>query len=186
MSTGAMIVAKYGEATRERRIDMICKYYPCFLEIVENFIDDMEEDIKNEQDYNRRAEYGDLGVRVNTSSISKVTQNKAIRNISLRDAILSGDFDGGELDDTDHTEDFIYNSMTVRSMIDDYNKFEKKLKNLLPGDRKLFVTYLQQEIDLAQIAEDTGINYESAKQKIRRIKVTIKKDIINPTYKEGK
>ena len=26
--TGAMIVTKYGDSTKERRLDMICKYYP--------------------------------------------------------------------------------------------------------------------------------------------------------------
>lgn len=185
MITGEMIVIKYGEATKERRIDMICKYYPCFLEIVDNFIDDMEDDIRNEQDYNRRASLGDLGVRVQTSGISNHTQKEAIRNVSLRNAILNGDFEGGELDDTDHTEDFIYNSATVRRMIADYNKFQKKVDGLLPMDRKLFLAYLQQEIDLMKIAEVTGINYESAKQKIRRIKVTIKKDMTTPTYKRG-
>ena len=93
--------------------------------------------------------------------------------------------EGGELDDTDHTEDFIYNSETVRSMIADYNKFQKKIDGLLPPDKKLFLAYLQQETDLSQIAEESGIAYESAKQKIRRIKVTIKKDILTPTYKRG-
>lgn len=185
MITGAMIVTKYGDSSKEHRLDMICKYYPCFLEIVENFIDDMEDDIKNEQDYNRRSAMGDLGVRVQTSGISNRTQKEAVRNAGLRAAILNGNFEGGELDDTDHTEDFIYNSATVRSMIADYNKFQKKLDGLLPMDRKLFLAYLQQETDLSQIAEDSGINYESAKQKIRRIKVTIKKDILTPTYKRG-
>ncbi len=185
MITGAMIVTKYGDSTKERRLDMICKYYPCFLEIVDSFIEDMEDDIRNEQDYNRRASLGDLGVRVQTSGLSNRTQKEAVRNVSLRNAILNGDFGGGELDDTDHTEDFIYNSETVRSMIADYNKFQKKIDGLLPPDKKLFLAYLQQETDLSQIAEESGIAYESAKQKIRRIKVTIKKDILTPTYKRG-
>lgn len=185
MITGAMIVIKYGEASKEHRIDLICKYYPCFLEIVENFIDDMEEDIRNEQDYNRKSALGNLGVRVQTSGVSNRTQKEAIRNANLRMAILNGNFEGGELDDTDHTEDFVYNSSTVRQMIEDYNKFQKKLDGLLPVDKKLFLAYLQQETDLTKIAEETGINYESAKQKIRRIKVTIKKDIVTPTYMRG-
>lgn len=40
------------------------------MDIVDNFIEDMEEDIKEEQDYNRRAELGDWGVRVQTSGLS--------------------------------------------------------------------------------------------------------------------
>ena len=120
-----------------------------------------------------------------SSGLSNRTQKEAVRNVSLRNAILNGDFGGGELDDTDHTEDFIYNSETVRSMIADYNKFQKKIDGLLPPDKKLFLAYLQQETDLSQIAEESGIAYESAKQKIRRIKVTIKKDILTPTYKRG-
>ena len=83
MITGAMIVTKYGDSTKERRLDMICKYYPCFLEIVDSFIEDMEDDIRNEQDYNRRASLGDLGVRVQTSGLSNRTQKEAVRNVSL-------------------------------------------------------------------------------------------------------
>ena len=79
MITGAMIVTKYGDSTKERRLDMICKYYPCFLEIVDSFIEDMEDDIRNEQDYNRRASLGDLGVRVQTSGLSNRTQKEAVR-----------------------------------------------------------------------------------------------------------
>ena len=51
-------------------------------------------------------------------------------------------------------------------MIADYNKFQKKIDGLLPPDKKLFLAYLQQETDLSQIAEESGIAYESAKQKI--------------------
>ena len=32
--------------------------------------------------------------------------NTAVRNVSLRNAIMNGDFGGGELDDTDHTENY--------------------------------------------------------------------------------
>lgn len=84
MITGAMIVTKYGDSTKERRLDMICKYYPCFLEIVDSFIEDMEDDIRNEQDYNRRASLGDLGVRVQTSGLSNRTQKEAVRNVILQ------------------------------------------------------------------------------------------------------
>ena len=60
-----------------------CKYYPCFIATVEDFIDDLEYDIVEEQCYNRRDELGDLGVKVQTSKISNPTQDDGIRNVEL-------------------------------------------------------------------------------------------------------
>lgn len=177
MITGAKIIRKYETADTGKRIDIICKYYPCFVAIVEDFIDDLEYDIVEEQCYNRRVELGDLGVKVQTSKISNPTQDDGIRNVELHKAILSGDFSGGELDDTNHGELFIKDAALVRTMLDDFGKFKKKVDKLQPKEKEMFGSYLQQEISLTDIAESSGTNYESAKQKVRRIKVTIKNEI---------
>lgn len=185
MITGAKIIRKYETADTGKRIDIICKYYPCFIAIVEDFIDDLEYDIVEEQCYNRRDELGDLGVKVQTSKISNPTQDDGIRNVELHKAILSGDFSGGELDDTDHGELFIKDAALVRTMLDDFGKFKKKVDKLQPKEKEMFVSYLQQEISLTDIAESSGINYESAKQKVRRIKVTIKNEITSRGRRRG-
>lgn len=185
MITGAKVIRKYEIADSGKRIDIICKYYPCFMDIVDNFIEDMEEDIKEEQDYNRRAELGDLGVRVQTSGLSNPTQRDGVRHSALHTAILTGDFSGGELDGVSNVEEYLQDAALVRVMIDDYSKFEKRVKELVPRDKELFVAYLKQETSFMDIAESGGIQYESAKQKVRRIKVNIKEQIYRKKNRRG-
>lgn len=174
MITGAMIVSKSGDAKPGKRVDLICKYYPCFLVVVENYIVKMKKDIIDEQDFNRRDRMGDLGIRVQTSNIGDPTQSLAVRRTMLEEAIRSGNFNEGELDDTDNKEEYIYKSSVIRDMLYDYKVFQDNLNGLMPAEKELFISYLEQKVSLLEIAESLGIKYDSAGQKIRRIKLSIK------------
>jgi len=87
------VIEQYAEFTTEKRVDYICRNYAKFMGIVESYIDGMVYMIEEEQDVNRREERGDLGVRVGGGfGHSDSTANRAIRNVSLRDAIINCDF----------------------------------------------------------------------------------------------
>ena len=91
MREEANIVEQYADADTSGRIDILIKYYPNFLRLVEGYEQSLSYIIKQEKEYKHRAARGDLGVRVQTSEISDPTAREAIDNIMIMDAIRSGD-----------------------------------------------------------------------------------------------
>ena len=71
------IVEEYAQADIEAKIELIIRYYPNFLKIVDLHERELQYIIKQEKAYNRRKAKGDLGVRVQTFGISNPTFNEA-------------------------------------------------------------------------------------------------------------
>jgi hypothetical protein len=171
----ANVLEKYAGLTPEKRIDYICKNYARFMGIIESYTQGLIYMIEEEQDFNRREEKGDLGVRIQGGGYhSDRTANQAIRNVSLRDAIIACDFSDGVLDDTDHDEEFMRDAAVLRQMRRDYELFNSQMKQLKENDMLLIQSVLMKEKDLTTIADERGIQYESAYQRVRRIKKEIK------------
>ena len=77
MREEANIVEQYADADTSGRIDILIKYYPNFLRLVEGYEQSLSYIIKQEKEYKHRAARGDLGVRVQTSEISDPTAREA-------------------------------------------------------------------------------------------------------------
>ncbi len=85
MREEANIVEQYADADTSGRIDILIKYYPNFLRLVEGYKQSLRYIIKQEKEYKPRAARGVLGVRVQTSEISDPTAREAIDNIMIMD-----------------------------------------------------------------------------------------------------
>ena len=59
-------------------------------------------------------------------------------------------------------------------MRNDYELFNHQLGILSSNDSRLFLQYLTKEKEIADIADEKGIRYESVQQKILRLKKKIK------------
>ena len=175
----ANVLEKYAGLTPEKRVDYICKNYSRFTGIIESYTQGLVYMIEEEQDFNRREDRGDLGVRVQGGGFhSDRTANQAIRNVSLRDAIIACDFSDGVLDDTDHDEEFMRAAAVLRQMRRDFELFNSQMQQLKENDMLLIQSFLLKEKDLTEIADERGIQYESAYQRVRRIKKEIKANVI--------
>ena len=91
MREEANIVEKYADADTSERIDILIKYYPNFLRLVEGYEQSLSFIIKQEKEYKHRASRGDLGVWVQTSGISDPIAREAIDNIMIMDYSDFGD-----------------------------------------------------------------------------------------------
>ena len=60
----------------------------------------------------------------------------------------------------------------------DFELFNRQLAILSGNELRIFRGYLSGEKDIGDIAEEEGIQYESAAQKVRRAKVKIKIQMI--------
>ena len=65
----------------------------------------------------------------------------------------------------------------LRDMRKDYDLFNRQL-SILGTEKETFEKYLRREKTLIDIAEEQGITYESAQQKIHRIRRKVKKQVV--------
>lgn len=179
MVAKASIIKNYAMADAAGKVDIICKNYSNFIGIVDGYTEGLRYMIENEKSYNRRQSRGDLGVRVQTSGIhSDITAEMAINNVITREAIVACDFSGNVLEGVDRGDEFQKDAYTLRSMRADYELFNRQLCILGRNELRIFRDYLSGEKDIGAIAEEEGIQYESAAQRVRRAKVKIKVQMI--------
>lgn len=77
MQDEANIVKQYEEANVSGRIEILIKYYPNFIRLVEGYEQSLSFIIKEEKAYKHRQAKGELGVRVQTSGMSDPTAREA-------------------------------------------------------------------------------------------------------------
>lgn len=75
------------------------------------------------------------------------------------------------------------NAYLLRDMRKDYELFRRQL-SILGNEKEFFEKYLRREKTLADIADEQGITYESAQQKIHRIRLKVKKQVFG--FMDGK
>ena len=179
MVAKASIIKNYAKADAAGKVDIICKNYSNFIGIVDGYTEGLCYMIENEKAYNRKQSRGDLGVRVQTSGVhSDVTADTAISNVITKDEIIACDFSGDVLEGVDRGEEFQQDAYTLRCMRADFALFNRQLGILSGNELRIFKGYLSGEKDIGDIAEEEGIQYESAAQKVRRAKVKIKVQMI--------
>ena len=128
MKDEANIVEQYADSDVGKRIDILIRYYPNFIRLVEGFEQSLSFIIKQEKEMKRRAAIGELGVRVQNSHISDPTAREAIDNIMIMEAIKKGDLDSviSELDEDVR----ILHEMEVRTIRDMKEDLRKRIMRL--------------------------------------------------------
>lgn len=172
------LVKIYVDASSAKRVDIIIKNYTNFMGIVDGYTEGLRYMIECEKESNSRQDTENLGVRVKTSgSTSDPTAKKAIRNVITREAIINCDFSGDVLDGVDRAEEYIRDAYLLRDMRKDYDLFNRQLA-ILGNEKDTFEKYLRREKTLTDIAEEQGITYESAQQKIHKIRLRVKNQVV--------
>lgn len=100
-----------------------------------------------------------------------------------REALINCDFSGDVMEGVDRAEEFIRDAYLLRDMRKDYELFNRQL-SILGTEKETFEKYLRREKTLIDIAEEQGITYESAQQKIHRIRRKVKKQVVG--FMDGK
>ncbi|MDD3137661.1 MAG: hypothetical protein PHX08_01635 [Lachnospiraceae bacterium] len=178
------LIKIYVDANSAKRVDIIIKNYTSFIGIVDGYTDGLRYMIECEKESNSHQALGDLGVKVQTSGpVSDPTAKKAVRNVMTREAIINCNFAGGVLEGVDRAEEFKRDAYLLRDMRKDYELFNLQL-SILGKEKESFEKYLRQEITLLDIAEKDNITYESAQQKIHKIRLKVKKQVIG--FMDGK
>lgn len=178
MSRDKNLVIVYAKSTPSEKVDLIMKRYPVFLNQVESYTAGLLYMIEAEKDSTWQKEKGELGVRVQAGGgPGDPTATLAIRHVMTKEALINCDFSGDVLDGVASGEVFKSDAYTLRKMRQDYMLFKDQLV-ILGADKELFERYLCGEMSLAELAEEQHITYESAQQKMHRMRAKVKMQVV--------
>lgn len=178
------LIKVYVNASSSARVNLIIKNYNDFMGIVEGYTEGLRYMIESEKESNHRHDIGDLGVRVQGGCIkSDPTANKAVAKIMTTEALIKCDFSGDVLKGVDRAEEFVSDAYLLRKMRNDYQLFNKQVETL-GAEKDMFEKYLTGEMSLSDIAELQNISYESAQQKIHKIRSRVRRQVIG--FMDGK
>lgn len=173
------IVKIYFNSDAERRFEILCQNFSVFPGIIESYTEGLVYQIQAERDYNRRKATGDLGVSIQKIGwTSDPTAKKAVDNVMTRNAVITCEIEGKEFEQLEHKEEYKQDAYTLQLMRTDYNLFSKQLCILNQKDRELFTKYISRKQCLGDIADELEIQYESAYQRVRRIRRKMKRQTV--------
>ena len=178
------LIKVYVNASSSKRVNLIIKNYNDFMGIVEGYTEGLRYMIECEKESSHRHDIGELGVRVQGGSIkSDPTANKAVAKIMTTEALIKCDFSGDVLKGVDRAEEFVSDAYLLRKMRNDYQLFNKQVETR-GAEKDVCEKYLTGEISLSDIAELQNISYESAQQKIHKIRSRVRRQVIG--FMDGK
>lgn len=171
MKSGAISIDKYYEEIPERQFEFLYENFSIQKEILEDYREDLIDEVIEQKAYNRRSDRGDLGVRVQvTVGTGNPTMNLSIEHLTIEQAIDKGVLDDDFFKDTDDQEELIRKVSCYHRINEDFRIFNSKLGTMSLKDQRILRPYLLQEKSLDDLAEDLGIDYHSAVKHIYRIK----------------
>ena len=178
------LIKVYVNASSSKRVNLIIKNYNDFMGIVEGYTEGLRYMIECEKESSHIHDIGELGVRVQGGNIkSDPTANKAVAKIMATEALIKCDFSGDVLKGVDRAEEFVSDAYLLRKMRNDYQLFNKQVETL-GAEKDMFEKYLTGEMSLSDIAELQNISYESAQQKIHKIRSRVRRQVIG--FMDGK
>lgn len=170
MATEASIMKRYEIADLPERVDIMLQNYSSFEAQLEVEFTGLEYRIKEERAYRKRASKGDLGVRVQTSHISDPTFEAAAENLLVEAALKKKDFEDSLFDCVEDREEIKREVYTLELMKMDFGVLCKQLKVLKKVDRKILLDLYEEELEIQEIADAEGIDYESVRTRTKRAK----------------
>lgn len=165
---------RYETADPEEKVRFILNHFAGFELILTSYEGYIRISIEEECRYNRRKEEGDAGIWVHGGFPSNPTLYQAVRNIEIDKAIRSGDMNR-VLMYTDDPQMHQQDCFILSDMRSDYRYTVEAIRRLRPDEQTLYLDYITGRRDLYRIAEDCGIQYQSAKNKIARIRIRVVK-----------
>ena len=168
-------IKKYEKADAAKKIDLICKHYHNFVKIIDGYAEGLCYVIYNDRISKHKSDIYELGVRVQTSGMhSDVTADTAISKVEIKRAVISCDFSGNELEGLAKKELYRKKAYLLRNMRADYELFNKQLNVLEDDESRIFLGYINKKLTLYDIADEKGIQPESAMKRVIRIKRRLK------------
>ena len=154
----------------DEKIDFIIDHISRLDRMMNAFEVGLITNIQRERRYNRCAENGELGVRVQTSGHADPTGNEGSTNGDLQKYIRQGNYMAA----LKGTDNFFKNQIiTLQDMRDDYGIISSVVDSM--GDEhEQYIKYLYKKNSIARAAEAEGVSTEAIKSRFYRAKKEIR------------
>ena len=174
--SGPGFIEEYGSSNSDKRVDIMLNYFQEFPSIIEGQSRILVLKIKNEREYLRQQCQNDCGTVRLLQEVADPTAREAIENVLIEDIVLNGK------DISDLTCDMKYGEKRVfrrqfyilKKMQEEYAILQTQLLLLNSSEKKIFELYTESGHDFQKIAEQEGIQLESARRRIWEIRKKIK------------
>ena len=173
------LITIYRMADCDGRLEIVFENFSNFPKMIRKMQKITQYKIKAEKEYIRSHSRGELGVRVQTSSLGDATANEAIANVMLEEAFASGEVTGGLLDGIENAEQYAADIRIIGIMKDDYEIVAECVEDLEDEDSRLMKEYLIERKFFKELACEFNTSYDTVKRRIRAIKDDIREDIID-------
>lgn len=173
------LLNSYKKAPAEKRLSIMLEYYPVFPGMLRKIEKKTEYKIKSEQERMRSRSRGELGVRVQTSTISDATANEAVANVTLEEAFKTGEVSKGLLKGIENAPEFEETIRMVSIMKMDFELLEDILSGFGRQDSIIIKKHLSEGKSYRVIAEEEECSTDSVRRKFTRIREEISEEIID-------
>jgi len=158
--------------------------YDNFTRQIEGYREGLAFFIARQKAYNRKNDYGDLGIRDQTSRrLSDLTADMAIENVIVKECIDKCEASDDLLMDVDDREEGALGLFELQLMKQELQVFDFQLQTFRKEDFKILSSYLNRTRSIREIAEELSIEPESVNKRLYRLKRKLKERII-PFMKE--
>ncbi|MBP3783489.1 MAG: hypothetical protein J6I68_09600 [Butyrivibrio sp.] len=173
------LLNSYKKAPAEKRLSIMLEYYPVFPGMLRKIEKKTEYKIKSEQERMRSRSRGELGVRVQTSTVSDTTANEAVANVALEEAFKTGEVSKGLLKGIENAPEFEETIRMVSIMKMDFELLEDILSGFGREDSIIIKKHLSEGKSYRVIAEEEECSTDSVRRKFTRIREEISEEIID-------
>ena len=170
-------IETYEGADVMQRITFLCDHYTVMESMISNFREDLISDVMDQKASSHRGEGEGLGVRIQVAFYrnNDPTANQGINRNVIAKAIDEGCLDEDFFEGTEDREGLIRKVTSYHMANREYQRFAKKLKEMEPRERDVFLPYIKREKSLDDIADELQIGYDSVVKRICRIKEKMRK-----------
>jgi hypothetical protein len=173
------LLNSYKKAPAEKRLSIMLEYYPVFPGMLRKIEKKTEYKITSEQEGMSSRSRGELGVRVQTSTISDTTANEAVANVTLEEAFKTGEVSKGLLKGIENAPEFEETIRMVSIMKMDFELLEDILSGFGREDSIIIKKHLSEGKSYRVIAEEEECSTDSVRRKFTRIREEISEEIID-------
>lgn len=173
------ILSDYKVANPEERLEIMFENYHIFPKVIRKMEKRTQYKIKAEKEYQRSQAREELGVRVQTSTLSNPTEAEVVAKITLEEAFATGVIDPSILRGIDNAAEYEADIRIISVMRDDYELVTECVEDLEDEDSKLLKAALVQRKFFKELACEFNLSYDTVKRRISFLKDLIKDDVID-------
>ena len=171
-------IGSYFRKPPAKRLEILYDNYTVFPRLIECFEKNLKLLIVSEKAIIRNRQRDELGVRVKQSMISSPTEAAAIMDITIENAIETGDFSDSMFSDITVMNE-IYDGYTeICVMKAEYEAFSSAFDSMDEEEKKILLPYISKKSSREDIADERGVTTDAVNQRIKRIKKNLKSKVI--------